>query len=366
MRPCTKILVCALLGLPFTASAEPPSPDTTIALDKWQERHRAATTAKYVLKWDRSFVKSSGQPPAGATPVFTGAGTFFIDLKANRLRLDTDQRLKLSNRPERLSRLRTSLRFDGVETNSYLAGDNDADKSPAEPVMQDIHIGPWNLGVAWRNEINPLLWAHGLIETESPSTAVVSTPFEAKIEFEQFAVVGVEVVSGRKCTILRDDRAPKASTTWWIDMERNCAVVRRLRVFTSGAVEETTIDYREHPQGWFPDVWTVGYAQPGEQPTPFRTLRVARAEFNQPIPDVEFTIALQPGLTVYKPGGIYRVDEDGSLQRVPPQPKAVSRPVENRVSDAIRGAGWWWVGAVVCCGVLVVIALRLRLRRRAV
>ena len=351
---------------PLPAAAQPPADDVSRVVGQWERRRQEVPAVRYVVRWEEFPTGlGPGDPKPGEAGAFTGSGVVTLDPPNDRLRVDRDELLHFANRRERLGRVRSTVRYDGREQFTSLAIDHAAAATPPDPAYGHVEIVPaGHGGTGWPDEFDPLLWGHGLVRAHSDTSGGAS-PFGWRAERGRFLSGGRDVVGDRPCVVLRDTAAAEGTeVTLWVDSEHG-GVVRRRATGNGGRTGETMVTYRETAHGRLPSAWVMSAANPGRQPVVVRRVRVESVNFDPPVTDEDYRIALRPGMEVYKPGRLYRVGGDGSLGPVDAVAEAGLRPkaFPGRLADAVLGVGWPGLVGLVVVVLLAGVLVRLRRNR---
>ena len=356
---CLLLAALFLLAAIHPATAQAPADDVAKVVAEWNARRQAIAAVKYDLRYEWApHIPKPGYPKPGDGRAFTGTGSVTFDMANGRLCVDQDHFL-YSDRPDWVSRVRSSTRYDGQEQTSFVTSDPDASKSSPEPVVRSVDIGPWEQSASpWPVELSPLLWGHGVCWSHR-DTDSRAFPLAGAADPGRYTLLPPEAVDGRACVVLRDNAAPEGMTeTFWVDAARGGAIVRHRNTQKNGWAQETVVTYQEGPHGWLPSGWVIREIRPGKPPVERYRVSVAGVNFSPTMTAETFRVALKPGTKVFTGSHVYMVGEDGSL--LPPdQPPTFLA----RVSSAIAA-----VGGIVAVGlgaavVLVVVLIRLRRRR---
>ncbi len=343
------LVTIAFAAVTATAAGQPPGGDDGARLLAQWEQRRTIPATRYALRWELFPTEvRPGAPKPGEDGAYTGSGAAVVDVPNGRVRVDQDELMHFRNRPERLSRVRQTFRFDGRDQFAYLAIDLDAAKAPAEPKVEPVYVGDWGRAMRWPGGFDPLLWAHGLT---APVIGWHAGPFPQAWQPGpgRFQPSGREDVAGRACVVFRD-AAATSKTTLWVDAEHG-GVVRMRAVYESGGARETTVAYRDTPRGRLPAGWEEGTAKANGSAVVERRVTVESVAFEPPAADAEFRVAFTPGMIVENRGASSRVTADGSLELLNPPVGALPQlgaKVE-RVLDVLG-----WVGTA---GLAVALAL---------
>ena len=128
-------VLASVLGMftlpPSKAQAPPLAEDLARVLGRWDQLRQAAPVVKYVVRseWFPPQIKP-GDPKPGEDGAYTGTGVVLLDPAKGRLRVDKDELFHFTNAKYRLSRVRSTLRYDGREQWSAAAINNDAAIAP--------------------------------------------------------------------------------------------------------------------------------------------------------------------------------------------------------------------------------------------
>lgn len=354
------LVVIALAAGTAVAAGHPPAGDDGAhVLAQWEKR-RTIPAARYALRWALFPAEvRPGAPKPGEDGAYTGSGAAVVDVPNGRVRVDQDELMHFRNRPERLSRVRQTFRFDGRDQFAYLVIDLDATKAPAEPKVERVFVGEWGQTMRWPGGFNPLLWGHGLV---APADGSHAGPFPQawRPGPGRFRPSGREDVAGRACVVLRDT-AETSKTTLWVDAEHG-GVVRVRTVYDSGGTRETTVTYRDTPHGRLPAGWEEGTGKADRPVVVERRVTVESVAFDPPAADAEFRVTLTPGMIVEDRGASSRVAADGNLELLNPPVGAPSQ-LWARVERAIDVLGWFGVAGLAVTLVLTGGLVWTRVRR---
>lgn len=330
MRTLCFVAWSAVFAAP--ARAQPPADDAAFAA--W-ERRQGVPATKYALRWE--LIPTAGRPGApkpGEDGAYTGSGTAILDVPTGRVRVDQDERVHFTNRPERLSRLRQTFRFDGRDQSAFHVIDFDAAAAPAEPKVETAFVGDWGEAMRWPIGFDPLAWAHGLVSPGRPEDGPF--PQAWRPAAGRFRATGREDMAGRTCVVFRDTSAP--NTTLWVDAADGAVAKVRL-AFASGGGRETAVTYRDTPHGRLPAGWEESTARVAGPPVVGRRVLVGAVTF-EPAAATDFQLAPSPGTIVEGRGRWARVAADGTLEPITPPPA---------VPTGETAAGVWglvgWSGA---------------------
>jgi hypothetical protein len=348
------------------AAGPPPVDDASRVVRLWEARRNAIPFVRYTIRWEVFPLRQKpGDPKPGEDGAYTGTAVVILDMPNSRLRVDQDELVHFSNRPERLSRVRLTLRYDGREQFSASAIDNDATTAPPEPDYETVYISPWGRnGVGWSLELNPILWGHGLLGMPRGGS-YVNVPFAWQVEPGRFVPEGNEVVGGRRCIVFRDTTAPEGSVeTFWADTEHG-GVVRRRYESKNGISSQTDMTFQQTRNGWLPSGWTESSTSPGQGPVIARRTRVEAVNFDPPAREDEFRIVLRRGMTVSRPGQSFTVRADGGLEGIDARAASGLGPksLGGRLARAAAGVGWVGVVGLTVAALLGGFLVHLRRNR---
>lgn len=362
----TRLVLLAVLFVSTTAAAvaQPPADDQAKVFAAWEQRQKAIPVAWYKVKWETL--------PAKEVPL-GGTAEVRLDFPQNRVRVDFDEFLRLSNIKPPRSRTRFTIRFDGRQQMASYHLNLDAAAAPAEPTDVEVAVTGWGRHIQWPRELDPILWAHGAFRSMTDREDRGDPPTKWRPDPNRFIVIGRENIDGRECVVLDDKRVGKDSTSRLsVDLDRGGAAVRRLRGHDGGWKEDIAVEYRETPRGWVVAGWSVTEtAKAGAEPVVRNRTQVEVVSLDDAGTEADFRIAYKPGMEV----GIavadnddrmrgYRVAADGQLVRIPPPP---TKPTTflGGVTAMVKQDFKWALGGLLLVAVLTTTLVRRRMSRRA-
>jgi hypothetical protein len=141
--------------------------------------------------------------------------------------------------------------------------------------------------------LRPLLYAHGFVPGSSDPRRL-SEP----ADYSRLYGVGQAEHEGRTCAVLRLRPLEETELVqeFWVDVERDSAVVRFSRSRDSLDGPVTTVSYRETPAGWMPERWTIESIGGRRE-----TVRLVTTERNPDLSGVTFAMKPTVGM-IFKQG----------------------------------------------------------------
>jgi len=279
---------------------------------------RAVPAARYELRWETFPTKvRPGELKPGEDGAFTGTGLVILDHAGGRVRADQDDRYRILNRPERLHRIRQSVRYDGREQSALLTMDPAA-TAPAEPAAKRVFVGAWGDAMRWPAEFAPLMLGHGLVVPDGgPQTGPF--PYAWRVTADRYQHAGREDVAGRACAVVRDTAASETvPTTLWVDLADG-AVVRARTGWPGGTTQEVAVTYRDTPHGRLPAGWEAIATRKDRPAAVERKVTVTAIGFDPPTAD-DFRVPYRPGMIVDRGGRSWMAGAGGELSLIPPEP----------------------------------------------
>ena len=363
---------CALLCLPSAPvgrrlAAADPAPDLDTILRDWEFRRQQTRSLSYRLIGTGLIPKGTYTNDYSLPPNLKGrelpASDHSFDLAIN---LDLDFVNGLARVEVKREVFFTSKGifapfheinlYDGKKVKRRTPRDsNMGDKIPRSKAQPDLweDIGPANF---FQPVVFPLFFAHGRVPRDCPDP----TKLNASLDPSLFRAVGFGEHAGHRCAIVRVTVDARSNTVdeFWIDEGRRSAVVRWLRSGRNRREFDSTLRYSEVPAALWPDAcdWTWYHPRSGAVLNRF-DLKVAHFRLNPELNRAFFHAEAAPGLVVHNKSGFFKVQDDGSLTKVPLEPDAEqTEPVSGwRVSR--------WAVALIAFS-LGAVALTVFLRRR--
>lgn len=212
--------------------------------------------------------------------------------------------------------------FDGSHFWTYAPKDgrNSSEQCPnrhkVDIAIQTDHRTVWNFTAFDQ----PVLMAHGLF----PLSGVFEHRNLRGLSVDHLTLqsVGTARIDQRVCWVARalppgSDRAEPGYDQFWIDPQRQSAVLRWERYFRGKIYARLEIDYQETAHGWLPRGWkTTWYKAEVDPPTVvsmYRTI-VEELKVNESPKRSEFEMPLKPGMLILDKTAdyrTYRVAADG-------------------------------------------------------
>ncbi len=367
-------------------SGQPPSPDTTAekVVAAWKARFERLERVRYTLS---GTVDSKVQVPdelKGQIVIPPGPSvrplkaTVLIDLANRRYRIETT-RLAPNRARDRwiphVSIIASNGKLSQVATprDRNEVGESEPEMFLAKGNLQHISVDTY----LW-----PPFAAHGIVPTVNFPLRPDRMPVSH--EQEEFEVRGTVVHAGRPCTVLRSEpnsSAPGLADEFYIDKERQAAVVRHTYFQGKNPWLRLDIINHETPQGWLPKSWTFTWTVGGKVQR-IEKLIVDAFEANPEVIDADFTLPQTSGMIVHsdvypeqgrgldpaRPAReMYRANSDGNRE-----------PIGERTGfTTIEGVqlppdtGWKWLpwligGGVVAVSLVSVLIMRIVRIRRSV
>lgn len=353
--------------------AQATDPRLQQILDDWQKRQQRTHNVRYVVRGDGVWSKGAwptqpGKPPGPERPprdiVVQLGVVLLLDFDRNRLRLETDEE-RYDEATDKLYPQRMVRVADGSEAKMFFPREKNT--HPQEG-MRATSADVWfEKGYRGGDTLNirywPLLYAHGSI----PSQGEHPGPGKLRIlpDPELLYVHGQAVSRDRPVWVLRTHAVKTARASFdefWVDKERESAVVRYALVRGDVPVYEALIDYQETTRGWMPLRWTFTQRGRSGQTTFLERLHAEELLLDQPLAEADFEIEIRPGMLVDeyivekpKTGTIpagpparkrFRAGEDGSLQAV-----SADQAVDQPAPPAPASRLWWLLLAIPVAGV---------------
>ncbi|MCX7428747.1 MAG: hypothetical protein NTW96_24365 [Planctomycetia bacterium] len=206
-----------------------------------------------------------------------------------------------------------------------------------------------NLYTVVRSEDKGIFFAHGYFPL--PGDRHKGPLFQWPVDSADFAIVGESEHDGRRCVILRtaatpDD--PKSYQEFWVDPDRDSAVVRWATMRVGAAVESMELKYGLVKGRWLPREMHFNLFWGGAPDVPINALKLELVEVlpDLPVRLEDFQIKPEPGMLVedMQTGEQYRFGEAQST------------------SENSRGN--WRTALMIAALVLVVLTAALWIRKK--
>jgi hypothetical protein len=262
-------VLAALLLADGIAAAQGPSPSVESILEGWKKRRERVQRIRYSVAGESIVPKGSqatddlGMPKPAEPPQDVAQEqnvTFLLDMAHQRFRMELEGSIYVE-RAKALSPRVSVIAFDGRDIMTAMPRDrNTSSVHTPGPLDPDLMV---SRGAKKRNPLNavialyqaPLLFAHGFVPQYAQPPA-----FDRPPDVDDFIVRGQATRDGRPCIIVKTFPLHQSSqTSWdeyWVDVERDCAVVRQLGYKNDKPIVDLEITYQETKQGWLPQRWT--------------------------------------------------------------------------------------------------------------
>lgn len=322
----------------------------------WKKRRDAVKTIRYYVEGERTLYREGMSSLTGQrverdhrTPT---KHLFLLDFANSRHRIDSED-YNFNLNTEKSTKSVRKWGFDG----KYLMGlhDRGADKVPKATSAKDADGGiaqGVNQKAPIPGEYWPILFAHGIVGIEREDAIIPGKlAFEPKLELLLFHGRGVQ--NGRPCLVFRTPFRKGRATffeEFWVDSERDSALVRRRWFTDSTATDDLEIDYHKTSHGWLLKSWTetsrVEKSDGKSVTTSIWRCQVKDVGINPAITDADFRVDFAPGMLIRKvsagDGGsnrderLFRIASDGDWHEV-----VFENGVERKVG--LRMWRWLWL-----------------------
>ncbi len=374
------LLLAGSLALAAAVRAQAPDQRISRVLADWKRRQQAVQTIRYTLTGQVLHTKGSmrdmsrwkptdpPKPPRDVTEQIDYR--LLLDFAGQRLRWDGQEERYLADRDKVFPRVFTSV-YDRTDSmTAWPRADNAGSYVYEDPLWPDVsvHRRP-DQGYMVINGlglfVGPLLLGHGLVRGLAARAG-----FRQEFDAEGFYVHGEGVQAARRCLVLRShplDLPDKRPTfdEFWVDVERDSAVLRQVSWSTGVLTTDEKIAYRATPHGWLVSDWKSTHFSPEGRTLYVRRMRATEVVPEAAVEDADFCVAIEPGMIVREFTPIegtsvgatrkdYRVQPDGGWNEI-------VNGVE-RQSLGLRGGWAFWA-----CGLgggFFVLLIALLARRR--
>ncbi len=377
MKTLFAIALFVISALCCTSAAQPPATNNAKieqVLKDWKARYERLKSVRYKLVGtEESF---GGPVMKGAPPPIPGEravrAIVVIDLVDKRYRLDEDKSRPAQAR-DRYVRFKTTEAYNGKIHQRAVPRDNE-ERSDEIP---DVSIAKGDLTMGRVDAyLEPVFYAHGLIPTED--SPLGPGRFPSDHEPEDFQLKGIGSHAGRSCLMLRTGPAsttPALSDEYWVDTQRQSAVVRQIHWQGKNPWYRVDIDHQQTSHGWLPLKWVITNTISGEVQN-IKRLNVEAIEANPSLVEEDFTLPIKPGMKVrinefpgrgkgldpQKPARTeLAVGPDGSNDVISREGFRTSEGVELPPASTSK---WWWISGVSLAVVIVVFLVLTWSRRR--
>lgn len=239
-------------------------------------------------EWARSFSYlklNTNNPPNDVTGVVSFAGT--LDFRNDRCRIENDEE-EYDPASRSLDRLRMLVvGAAGICSKHILmrTGEKKVDFVVTRGLKQPelILARPHNL---------PLLFASGVVPVKLQRPREIN--FAVQLKPEAFVFEGYVEQQGKKLAVLRVDdyenTSYRATNHYWVDLERDSAVVKFTSQLGTAIVADLEIEYVSVGGGWLPAKWTRNYSVEGVKRL-VETIRVEEARQHDDLPADLFVLS---------------------------------------------------------------------------
>lgn len=372
-----------MLGFLFgwaSASAQAPDPQIEKVFADWKARQAKFKSIRYQVRGDVTKPKGSAPDHRGAQSMKLPSTDLKAEFKFTVLFDFNKQRHRLEEEGTQFD-IETSKPYptyriwvyDGKAIKQYRPRERNT--HPTQGVKEtdaELGIGEGYLGGAgWTMSYWPLFAGHGSVANYGVRILAGQPMVLPKIEFMR--VQGRGGHRGRNCLVIQTEPKDKSYEEWWIDLERESAVVRYVMFLNNKPYVVAEVEHEKTASGWMPKSWVFtmqwtlsGMAQHLER------MVVEKREIDPKVSDEDYQIAEKPGMRVIRyrypepsPGNpqpasqskTFRVQENGKLQEV---------SLEDGVETPVNRYSWWWLALIPAIGLGAWPLLRWRKSRRGI
>jgi len=308
-----------LLGIPFVFAARQEPLDT---LDKicsaWKAKQDAVSTLRYAWKGKQIYIR--GEPekeyrcPIGVN--------WLLDFKNNRVKKTADE-FFFQGDATNFSPCFTVWLFDGVKYQHYYPRQKNTSSGytppPQIPDLTETEPKKSPAGLITPRDF-PLFVAHGII----PTNLVVPRLFGLTIPIEKagFIIQGDGKCDGHDCVILKSATVSdfEEQYEYWVDMARQCAVLRFIYYQSHKPLMTWDIQYRSSVHGWLPASWRYVNCRFNDTVESTTEVDEVTAEINPLLTIGDFQMEPSVGMSIRFPNekgkDLFQDQADGSLQRI--------------------------------------------------
>lgn len=369
------------------AAAEEIDPRLAKVLADWQKRQNAFRSVRYEVRGERKILKGaynafepiyqqvpalrSDQPIPSQELAGAFSLTLLLDFEKGRHHRKIREPVFHAKSGEFRYREREDT-FDGSSAKGVAPREKNPGLSKTQP---DSWVVSGNMK---NNEFNadyyPIFFGHGRIHTVFEP--IIAGHLRNKPNPDYLYVHGTGVHEERTCLIVRTQTLKTATTSfqeYWVDPERESAILRHVSYCNSKPRDDITIQYRKTLASWLPDRWRAPLYI-GNNLIFTDTMRVEKLELVPGVQDSDFQVEIKPGMIVEERTdlptkhplvnpeskiSIYRLHEGGEREELP---DPAHRKGDQYQQHLRRQQLWSWVWIVL--PVLAIGAFLIWMRRR--
>jgi hypothetical protein len=296
-------------GVALAQEATDPRLEKILA--DWQKRQERMQRVRYRVEGVRVIPKGalsaavsgsqSGEPPADVQcPI---SRMVLLDFAGNRYRLEIEEQ-EMDVKTQKLTPRPTKQAFNGTELYGHSERRPVEGRMP-EGVWPDVGIGTGNMKVAsFEGRLAPLFAGHGVVIV-SPTDLIYPGHMRIRPDKNWLYIHDDKAVhADRLCTVLRTQVYPNSVPSfyreYWVDAERESAIVRLSECANGVPLVDMDIKYQETPQGWLPHSWTFTMRANAKQLILYDQMTVKELTPEPVVTDADFRLEVKPGMLVGK------------------------------------------------------------------
>jgi len=325
-------------------TAEEIDPRLAKVLADWQKRQNAFRSVRYEVRGEHKVPKGSSdalpllsykpglrrdQPIPPKDLVGEVSLTLFLDFEKGRHRSRLEELHYHLDFGKLFPVVREST-FDGSEAKNAVPRDKNPGLGSKAP---EISITSGNMKTEeFHSDFYPIFFGHGRIYTVFEP--IIPGKLRNKPDADYLYIHGTGVQDGRTCLIVRTQTLKTITTSfeeYWVDTERESAILRQLSYCNSKPSRDFTIHYRKSSGGWLPDRWRYQLYTGGSLLFT-DNMRVEKNDLDPAIQDSDYQMEIKPGMIVEErtnlptkhplvtPASkvsVYRVKERGKREELP-------------------------------------------------
>ena len=304
---CCLVLAAEPLSAQVTQERDPQIAQT---ISDWQKRQERTKRVRYEASGQQSILKGSFRGPGLAelpepqpsrditSPI---RQVVLVDLSGGRYRIEEEMQ-KYDQGTDRLYPQMQTRIYDGNEIKSWRPRQmNTHPLTGVKPNKPEIGVGRGDLSSAAFTMVEwPFFVGHGVIASQN--RPIMPGKWRTYPDPDLMIVHGRSVHSGRACLVIRTQTLKALGTSfdeYWVDTQRESAVVRQVCYANQIALYEMAIDYQSTPHGWLPKSWTITQRDAIDgKTTYYRNVNCTKIDLEPESEPKDFQIEERPGMLV--------------------------------------------------------------------
>lgn len=359
-------------------AAEDIDPRLEKALADWQKRQHAFRSVRYEVRGERVIPKGAydvlardigdGKLPHGqAVPAEKLVGELslmlLLDFDKGRHRREIREPTYHMNSGKLVPWVKANT-FDGSVAKAAMPREENPGLGSTMPEFTVVS-GNMKSGEFHCNYF-PIFFGHGRIYTVFEP--IIPGKLRNNPDSGYLYVHGTGVYDRRTCLIVRTQTLKRNTTSfdeYWVDTERESAILRHVAYCNSKPSHDITIEYRKALAGWLPASWVLTFYQGGNLMYS-DTMRAENISLNPPVRDADFQMEMKTGMIVEERMdlptkhplmtpksniSIYRVKEEGKREELPDPYHRKGDQHQERLQRKNLWVWAWWSLPLLAIGV---------------